>query len=252
MFPQFHPVARLKEKKEFFKRGMRFLPFLFTLGNAFFGFCSIVLAMEGEYVAAAYCVFLAAIMDGLDGRVARLINVESELGLEMDSLCDAISFCVAPAFLAYIWSLRPLGFVGVVVGAVFLLAGILRLARFNLLHDQQSVFFIGLPTPIAGCLVATTLLNFRLVRHKFGFMIFVAFLLVLLAWLMISSIRFPAFKRGSLKIKKHYPIVVGMALFTVVTVMRFQISLLILFAAYFVLAFGLNLYGKIKCDEDYL
>jgi CDP-diacylglycerol--serine O-phosphatidyltransferase len=206
------------------------------LGNAFFGFCSIALAIEGERVAAIYCVFIAALMDALDGRIARLMKVESDLGVEMDSLCDAISFCLAPAFLVYIWSLRCFGFLGIVVGSIFLLAGILRLARFNLLHDEQSVFFIGLPTTIAGCFVATILLNASEMVYQTWFAIGIAIVLLILSWLMVSTIPFPAFKKGKLRIKRHYPIVGAIVLFAVMAVLKLQVLLLLLFAGYFVLA----------------
>lgn len=237
---------RLRGKKQFFKRGIRFVPFLFTLGNAFFGFCSIALAIEGERVAAIYCIFLAAMMDALDGRVARLMHVESELGVEMDSLCDVISFCLAPAFLVYIWSLRALGFVGIVVGALFLLAGVIRLARFNLMHEQQTIFFIGLPTTVAGCFIVTILLNVNSLMYKPWFSLVLSMVLLLFAWLMISSVRFPAFKRGSLRIKKHYPIVGAILLFAILAVMRLELSLLFLFAGYFVFTFGYHGYTFFK------
>jgi Phosphatidylserine synthase len=136
-------VRKNRIKSQFLRNGIRFLPFLFTLGNAFFGFCSIVLAFEGELIDSAYCIFLGAMMDALDGRIARFMKVESALGLELDSLCDAISFCLAPAFLAYVWHLRWLGASGIVIGAFFLLAGLFRLARFNLLHDEQGTFFLA-------------------------------------------------------------------------------------------------------------
>lgn len=228
--------------RKILKRGIRFVPFLFTIGNAFFGFCSIALAVQGERVAAIYCIFISAMMDALDGRAARLMKVESDLGVELDSLSDAISFCLAPAFLAYLWPLRTLGFLGIVIGAFYLLAGLFRLARFNLLHDQQTFFFIGLPTTIAGCFIATVLLNANTLIYKTWFTFFLAFFLLVLGWLMVSSIKFPAFKRGRVKIKKHYHFVGAIILFAVMAVMRFQFTLLILFSAYFLFAFGYRFY----------
>lgn len=241
-------ARRQSRRLQFFKRGIRFLPFLFTLGNAFFGFCSIAFAIEGERIAAIYCVFLAALMDALDGRVARLMKVESDLGVEMDSLCDAISFCLAPAFLVYVWSLRYFGFFGIVIGSIFLLAGILRLARFNLLHNEQSVFFIGLPTTIAGCFVATILLNAQDAVYKPWFAGAIAIVLVALSWLMVSTIPFPAFKRGSLRVKRHYPIVAAIVLFAVMAVLKLEVLLLLLFLGYFVLAMLYRLKMR-NCDE---
>jgi CDP-diacylglycerol--serine O-phosphatidyltransferase len=241
-------ITRRKRTKEFFvKYGARLFPFLFTFGNAFFGFFSIILAFEGEKVTAAYCIFISALMDALDGRVARLMKVESELGVELDSLCDAISFCLAPAFLIYVWQLRTFGFVGAVIGALFLLAGLFRLARFNLLHDEQTVFFIGLPTTIAGCFVATILLNAHTLKHTLllAYNVWLPFinagLLLVLAWLMISSVRFPAFKRGI--VKKHSVggiiplfITIAIVLFAIMAVMRLQVALVLLFIAYFIVA----------------
>jgi CDP-diacylglycerol--serine O-phosphatidyltransferase len=224
------------DKKAFFKRGIQFIPFLFTLGNAFFGFCAVALAVEGERISALYCVFLAAMMDALDGRIARLMKVESDLGVEMDSLCDLISFCLAPAFLVYIWSLRYWGFAGIFIGSLFLLAGVLRLARFNLIHSQQTIFFIGLPTTVAGCFVVTILLNAGNALYKPWFSAVISAILILLSWLMISSIKFPAFKRGKLRIKRNYLVAGAIILFAFTTVMRLELLLLFLFISYFVIA----------------
>jgi len=246
------PSRRARAKK-FFKNGGRFLPFLFTFGNAFFGFCSIALAVEGERIAAAYCIFISAMMDALDGRVARLMKVESEIGVELDSLCDAISFCLAPAYLAYVWNLRSFGFVGIVMGALFLMAGLFRLARFNVLHDEQTVFFIGLPTTIAGCFIVTVLLNMNTLLYRTWFSSWSAMniwgvplissgLLVLLAWLMISSVRFPTFKKGAFRGRKHYHIVAAVVLFSVMAVMRLQLALLMFFISYFVVSLGYRIY----------
>ncbi len=234
-------------KKLFFKRGIRFLPHLFTLGNAFFGFCSLVLVLEGELISAAYCIFLGAMMDALDGRVARLMRVESELGVEMDSLCDAITFCLAPAFLAYVWFLKTLGFFGVVLSSIFLLAGILRLARFNVMHTTQKMFFTGLPTTMAGCFLTALLLNLNRLslgrlNHNPNIILVSVFLLLTLSWLMISSVRFPSFKQKMFGFKKNYHIVVAVTLFTVMAVMQFEAALLLLLAGYFLLTLGYHIY----------
>jgi len=229
-------------KREFLKRGVQFIPFLFTLGNAFFGFCSIVLAVKGERVAAIYCIFISAMMDALDGRTARLMKVESELGLELDSLSDAISFCLAPAFLAYLWPLRSLGILGVFISAFFMLSGLFRLARFNLFQEEQTIFFIGLPTTIAGCFVVTVLLNANSLIYKPWFAFFLASILIVFSWLMVSSIKFPAFKRGGIRIKKHYHLVGAIVLFTFMAVLQLKFLLLIFFVSYFLFAFGYRFY----------
>ena len=235
------PFARLKQNHIFLKRKFRFLPHLFTLGNAFFGFSSLILVFEGELVAAAYCIFLGALMDALDGRVARFMGVESELGVQLDSLCDAISFCLAPAFLVYVWILKQLGIVGVIVGALFLLAGLLRLARFNLIHAKQTIFFLGLPTTVAGCFLTTVLLNSKLLVYNSQFIFFVALLVVILSWLMISSVRFPSFKQKLFRAKKNYHIFIFIFIFAIIAIMRFKMMLLLLFLAYFLTAFRYKL-----------
>lgn len=239
----------LREKKIFFKRGIRFIPFLFTLGNAFFGFCAIALAVGGERIAAMYCIFLSAMMDALDGRVARLMKVESALGLELDSLCDAISFCLAPAFLSYVLLLRSAGFLGIFICSLFLMAGLLRLGRFNVLHDQQKTFFIGLPTTIAGCFLVTVLLNANTLIYNPWIVFAISFLLLILSWLMISSIRFPAFKKGAIRVRKHYYVVCVVILFAVMAVMRLQFSLLVFFVGYFFVTAGCHIYGKVEHEQ---
>ena len=188
-------------------------------------------------------------MDALDGRVARLMKVESDLGVEMDSLCDLISFCLAPAFLVYLWSLRDFGFIGIIIGALFLLCGVLRLARFNLIHDEQINFFIGLPTTVAGCFVAIVLLNVRSRIYEPWFPFAISLLLIFLSWLMISSIKFPAFKRGKLRLKRHYHIVAAIVAFTFVTVMRLELLLLILFVSYFIISFYKLAFSNTKTIE---
>lgn len=237
------PFSHLKNRI-LLSRGSRFLPHIFTLGNAFFGFCSLALAFEGELVAAAYCILMGALMDALDGRVARYIQVESDLGLQLDSLCDAISFCVAPAFLAYAWALNSLGIVGVCVGAVFVMAGVLRLARFNLIHCQQSVFFLGVPTTLAGCFVTILLLNSNrfLVHHSFS--LGLSLLMCALAGLMVSNVRFPTFKQKKINLSRERALVLVGALFAIFAVMRLQILLMILFVSYFVFSLAYNVLGN--------
>lgn len=213
------------------------IPHLFTLGNAFFGFCSIALAAHNQLTAAAFLILLGALMDALDGRVARYLGKTSDLGMQLDSLCDAISFCCAPALLMYFWQLKKIGFLGFLASAFFLLAGLLRLARFNLNHQQQSINFTGLPTTIAGCFLATLLLNMQTIIFKpTGSLIF-AILVISLALLMICKITFPAFKKIT---RNTYALgcLIGLA-FTII--MGLTKVLLAIFIAYFLCAFILAL-----------
>ena len=116
------------------------------------------------------------------------------------------------------------------------------MARFNLLHEHQDVFFIGLPTTIAGCSIAAILINANNFLYTSWFSFFIAGVFICFAWLMTSTIRFPALKKGGLGIRKHYPIFVSVILFVVAAVMRFELSLLFLFIGYFALAFGLYIH----------
>ncbi len=132
------------------------IPNLITTGNLFFGFFSIVKCLQGDFQWAASAILLAAVFDVLDGRVARLTGGSSEFGVQYDSLCDLVSFGLAPAFLMYQFGLRDLGRIGWVICFLFLACGALRLARFNVQSSigKASGDFTGLPIPMAAAVVA--------------------------------------------------------------------------------------------------
>ncbi|MFA5075075.1 MAG: CDP-diacylglycerol--serine O-phosphatidyltransferase [Candidatus Babeliales bacterium] len=222
-----------QKRKRILKKGISLLPNLFTLGNAFFGFCSIVLSSKGDLITASYCILLAALMDALDGRLARLIGVDSDIGVQLDSLSDAVSFCMAPAFLVYFWELKKIGFVGLVISSIFLLSGLWRLARFNILHDTQTRFFLGVPTTIAACFLATLFLNCRNIDQNFYFLFFIFILVLILSFLMVSSLKFPTFKQQLFKIKKTWYVAIFIVLFSILAVMQIYKILLIFFLLYF-------------------
>lgn len=136
------------------------LPNLITTGNLFFGFFSIIKSLNGQFGWASLAIFLAAIFDVLDGRVARLTKGTSEFGVQYDSLCDCVSFGVAPAFLMYQFGLLELGRIGWVACFMFMACGALRLARFNVLSSigKASGDFTGLPIPMAAITVASFIL----------------------------------------------------------------------------------------------
>ena len=191
------------------KRVKTGVPFLFTFANALFGFLSIIKTIEGDFLAAALCIIAAVIMDGCDGRLARYFNTSGELGSELDSLCDAISFCLAPCVLLYSWYLHhfnTIGLFGVVLG-LYLCAGLFRLARFNtLIHDDlvdQSVFYSGLPSTIAAFFIAVLIAYDAFLVDSFVHRLLtakiMAGLIILLALLMISTFSFPVFKKITLK-----------------------------------------------------
>ena len=138
------------------KQGFYLLPNLITTAALFFGFFSILHAMNGKFEMAAISIFIALCMDGLDGRVARLTNTSSKFGAEYDSLSDMVSFGVAPAMIIYIWALKPLGRLGWVAAFIYCACAAFRLARFNTKLDlNEKKYFYGLPSPAAAALIAS-------------------------------------------------------------------------------------------------
>lgn len=137
------------------ERSIYLLPNLFTTAALFAGFYSIVQAMGGRFEQAAIAIFVAMVMDGLDGRVARLTHTQSAFGAEYDSLSDMVSFGVAPALVLYVWALKPMGKLGWIAAFIYCAGAALRLARFNTkLDESDKRYFQGLPSPAAAALLA--------------------------------------------------------------------------------------------------
>jgi CDP-diacylglycerol--serine O-phosphatidyltransferase len=181
------------------------LPNLFTLASVFCGFFSITLCAGQPTIEALYqaaiAICYAYFFDLADGRVARLTKTQSELGLQLDSLADVVSFGVAPALLVYKWGLSRFGMLGVFIAFLFCAAGALRLARFNVLQMQHDAarpgkFIIGLPVPAASSvLVSIVVLNHQLAGSFVDVsQASLALLVVVLSYLMVSRIRFRSFK----------------------------------------------------------
>jgi len=146
---------RAATKARIRRRGIYLLPNLFTTASLFAGFYSIVQAMNQRFEEAAIAIFIAMVLDGLDGRVARMTNTQSAFGAEYDSLSDMVSFGAAPALVIYEWALRPMDKLGWVAAFVYVAGAALRLARFNTNLDVvDKRFFQGLPSPAAAALVA--------------------------------------------------------------------------------------------------
>ena len=146
-------MTELKPRKSLFnpevkRRGIYVLPNLFTTAALFAGFFAIVQAMQGDFERAAMAIFIAMVLDGLDGRVARLTNTQSAFGAEYDSLSDMVSFGAAPALVMYEWALRDMGRLGWIAAFIYCACAALRLARFNTtLEVMDKRFFQGLPSP---------------------------------------------------------------------------------------------------------
>ncbi len=152
------PVPKIRKgllSPERRKQGIYILPNLFTSAALFAGFYAVVQAMNGRFETACVAIFCAMVLDGLDGRVARLTRTQSEFGAQFDSLSDMVSFGVAPSILMYEWALKPMGKWGWVAAFIYCVSAALRLARFNTnIGVVDKRFFQGMPSPAAACLVA--------------------------------------------------------------------------------------------------
>ena len=179
------------------RRGVYILPNLFTTASLFTGFLCMILAVQGNIEGAALAVLFSALMDGLDGKVARLTNTASEFGIQYDSLADLVAFGVAPAFMVWAWTLKGYGKLGIGVAFLYVACTALRLARFNVcVNTVSKKFFVGLPCPAAGCSLAFFVL---FASYMPGWMInritfFTLLVTFCMALLMVSRVRYFAFK----------------------------------------------------------
>ncbi len=178
------------------RKGIYLLPNLFTTAALFSGFYAIVASMNGDFVNASIAIFVAMILDGMDGRVARLTNTQSDFGAEYDSLSDMVSFGVAPALVAFSWALQDLGKVGWVSAFIFVAGAALRLARFNTQIDTADKnFFTGLASPAAAAMVAGMVWMFsetKVPADDVSWLI--AFIVALAGVLMVSNFKYHSFK----------------------------------------------------------
>lgn len=196
-------------------RARKILPSLCTLANLIFGLISLVLIFDGRLDWAAVLIVMGMLFDGFDGRLARLLNVSTEFGKQLDSLSDLVTFGVAPAMLAYSTSLHQFGMPwGVIALLPFPLMGALRLARFNV-HTGGDGFFIGVPITLAGGLLALFLL------YNVNYWIVFAVVLTL-SWLMISTFKYPDFK--GMGISKFFALFIVAILVGAVIFLRWKAS----------------------------
>jgi CDP-diacylglycerol--serine O-phosphatidyltransferase len=221
------------DRTRHFRRGTSILPSLFTTGNLFLGFWSIVKTLDGRFSEAAPLIGGAIILDILDGRIARLTGTQSEFGAQLDSLADAISFGVAPALLAYVWALDLFPRAGWPAAFLFLVCGVMRLARFNVQrHVVDARFFVGLPIPAAAGQVAAIVFVFpdRLVER--WQVALVLALVVVLAFLMVSTLRYRSFKGFDLRRRRSYISVLGIALLFLMVASHPELSILAVTSVY--------------------
>jgi CDP-diacylglycerol--serine O-phosphatidyltransferase len=230
-----------------FKRGIYLLPGFFTVSNLFMGFMSIISTMHclawpsgdgpGPWSLSLSAVFIgiAALLDALDGRVARLANATSQFGVEFDSLADIVSFGMAPSLLIYVWGLQSLGRVGWLTAFIILVCCSARLARFNIRVDSGSTdprFFMGMPTPAAACFFAALVFAFPRPVTDLRVAIAIMVVSVAISYLMVSNFKYASFKKLGMKNRRPYIFVVLVGLVLVAVAAAPQVVLLSLSLIY--------------------
>ena len=216
------------------RRGIYLLPNLLTTAGLFSGFFAIVSSMNGRFEAAAVAIFVAMIFDGLDGRVARMTNTQSEFGAEYDSMADMVSFGVAPALVAYNWGLTGLGKIGWLAAFIYVAGAALRLARFNTqIGIADSRYFQGLASPAAAALVAGLIwvgVEYDINGQDYG--VIVAVVTGVAGLLMVSNFKYNSFKELNLQGKVPFVALLLIMLIFVVVATEPALVLFVVFALY--------------------
>jgi len=220
------------------RKGIYILPNAVTLAALFAGFYSIVMAMNGRFEAAAIGVFCAAVLDSLDGRIARMTHSQSAFGEQMDSLCDMVSFGAAPALIVYEWALKGMGKIGWIPAFVYIAGAALRLARFNTnIGIVDKRYFQGLPSPAAAALVMGLIwvmddAGYRNV-HTIPWLAWAAFAMALYAGLsMVTNAPFYSFKVVGGRRTVPFVVIVAIALGIALVALHPPVALFSLFCAY--------------------
>jgi CDP-diacylglycerol--serine O-phosphatidyltransferase len=227
----FRRRRKKKDRRRF--RGVYLLPNLITTGSLFSGFYAIVASMDGRFYAAAWAILIAMILDGLDGRVARMTKTTSGFGVQYDSLADLVAFGVAPGILTYLWALRDFKQFGWAAAFLFVVCGALRLARFNV---QQGSFdpryFNGLPIPAAAVMVAASVAFYHQNEWVSQGSKFILGMMYVLSFLMVSNVKYISFKKVELFRRHPFHTLVGLVLIFVAVAAVPNILGFVLMAAY--------------------
>ncbi|MEZ5358324.1 MAG: CDP-diacylglycerol--serine O-phosphatidyltransferase [Candidatus Zixiibacteriota bacterium] len=206
-------------------------PGVFTVGSVLCGFYSIISAAEGNPTRASWLILLAGLLDGFDGKVARLSGGASDLGREFDSLADFISFGVAPAFLVYTFKLNAFGNLGWVIGLIYIVASGYRLARFNLLaQSEEKGNFLGLPVPMAAVTLSSFILFCIAIWGQVEYHEYIITMMILFSALMVSQIEYDAlpdkFNTKANRLKLLYVVIVGAAVLIKPSLLIFPLFIL--------------------------
>lgn len=216
------------------------IPNMLTSLNLVLGMGSIISTFQGNFYQAAILIVLAMVADGLDGRVARFFNSSSDFGKELDSLCDLVSFGVAPAILAYAFYLKEFAEFGYVATIAFATCGALRLARFNVNTSVVKGYFMGLPIPAGGCVLATfIMLNIKPQGIIFPLMV------LIFGYLMVSKVKYPDFKGKGEQIR-IFPALLAVFLGAYILFVRLDAVLFVPFIVYSVFGILNTLFGLVE------
>ncbi len=209
------------------RKGIYILPNTLTLCGMLLGFYSILASLKGNYLHAAWGILFAIVFDGLDGWVARLTHSTTRFGIELDSLSDLVAFGVAPSVLIYKWALTPFGRLGWVAAFWFLACGALRLARYNVqMGSTESKAFTGMPIPAAASIVASLVLFYHELWELPPYRnALVLGLIILLAFLMVSTLRFHGAKELDFRRRKPFWILVAFVIGLMLIIMHPPVTL---------------------------
>lgn len=239
------------------RKGIYILPNLFTSASLFSGFYAIIASIQLEFKAAAIAIIISAVLDCLDGRVARFTGTASHFGTEYDSLSDLVAFGVAPAILAFLWALEPFHRLGWLAACLYVICGALRLARFNVeKSSSDQSFFKGLPIPSAAVCISSMVLfvsdvsGLTGIKHNI-----IIFMIYFLSFLMVSSLRYYSFKEFNLKNQKPFNVLVAIILIFTVIAYKPNILLFLFFIPYVFsgpIVSVCHFYRKPAADENHI
>jgi len=216
------------------RKGIYILPNLFTAASLFCGFFSLLNTLREDFYVAAIFILISGLLDGMDGKIARFTNTTSRFGVEFDSLADVIAFGVAPGMLVFAWALEPFGRLGWLAAFLYVVCGALRLGRYNIqVNTVESRYFSGLPIPAAAGLIATGILvYYELGDTGVGKHLPVLIATYILAFLMVSTVKYFGFKDIELFRRKPFRWLVIAILLIIIVAYEPEYTLFGLFLAY--------------------
>ena len=241
----------MEENKKFklvsSKKTRYLLPNILTLGGVCLGISSIKFSIDGNYSLAVIFILFAAILDALDGRIARLIKGTSEFGKELDSLTDFVSFGIAPVFILYFWELNTYGKLGWAITLIYSVCCVLRLARFNLTRiDSKQLwkgnYFEGVPSPAGGILILMPLI-FELSNLNFNFDIkkLTPYFTIIIAILLVSKVPTLSFKKISISPKATVFILLGIGIIFI-SLMYYTFETLLIFGLVYLISIPISFF----------